>query len=157
VLAYKYPAYAGDRVAVKQGSRRHCKSTRKLLFKGSAVLLAGSLNVDDFLQACREQPVVFEVSRLLLPCRNMQPNLVIHAIHGCCLMDLCLLHGPTHAVLSDCVRETLISAASIPTIAEFIKVKSYNLHAIICDYHHSVFCPQDAHENSKLALYMQLR
>jgi len=108
VLAYKYPAYAGDRVAVKQGSRRHCKSTRKLLFKGSAVLLAGSLNVDDFLQACREQPVVFEVSRLLLPCRNMQPNLVIHAIHGCCLMDLCLLHGPTHAVLSDCVRETLI-------------------------------------------------
>ncbi|KAL0037130.1 hypothetical protein WJX79_001758 [Trebouxia sp. C0005] len=36
-------------------------STRKLLFQGSAVLLAGSLNVDDFLQACREQPVVFEV------------------------------------------------------------------------------------------------
>lgn len=45
-------------------------STRKLLFKGSTVLLAGSLNVDDFLQACREQPVVFEVSWLLLPCRK---------------------------------------------------------------------------------------
>ena len=56
-------------------------STRKLLFKGSTVLLAGSLNVDDFLQACREQPVVFEVSRLLVRCKNKQLVLLIHAIY----------------------------------------------------------------------------
>lgn len=84
-------------------------STRKLLFQGSAVLLAGSLNVDDFLQACREQPVVFEVSRLLLLCTNMQPSLLNHAIYVCCSMDLCLLHGPAHTVLSNCVRKILIS------------------------------------------------
>ena len=35
---------------------------RKLLFAGSSVLLAGALNVDDFLLACKEQPVLFEVS-----------------------------------------------------------------------------------------------
>lgn len=61
-------------------------STRKLLFKGSAVLLAGSLNVGDFLQACKEQPVVFEVSQLPPPCRN----------HAALFVHVCsqgMLHG----------------------------------------------------------------
>ena len=35
--------------------------TRKMLLTGSTVLLAGDLDVDDFLLACAEQPVVFEV------------------------------------------------------------------------------------------------
>ena len=61
-------------------------STRKVLFRGSTVLLAGSLNVDDFLQACREQPVVFEVSRLLLPCRN-HAALCVHVCSSCMLLN----------------------------------------------------------------------
>lgn len=38
---------------------------RKLLLTGSAVVLAGDLAVDDFLLACAEQPVIFEVSSAL--------------------------------------------------------------------------------------------
>ena len=57
-------------------------------------------------------------------------------------MDLCLLHGLSRAVLSDCVLETL----KLQQVAEMTVSKSNpcNLHAIICDYHHSVFCPQNA-------------
>lgn len=43
--------------------------TRKMLLTGSTVLLAGDLDVDDFLLACAEQPVVFEVRYSL--CYNM--------------------------------------------------------------------------------------
>lgn len=37
-------------------------ATRKLLFTGSTVLLAGDTNVDELLQAFAEQPIIFEVS-----------------------------------------------------------------------------------------------
>ena len=36
-------------------------ATRKLLFTGSTVLLAGDTNVDELLLAFAEQPVIFEV------------------------------------------------------------------------------------------------
>lgn len=37
-------------------------ATRKLLFTGSTVALAGDMNVDELLQAFAEQPIIFEVS-----------------------------------------------------------------------------------------------
>ena len=36
-------------------------ATRKLLFTGSSVMLAGDMNVHELLSAFAEQPVVFEV------------------------------------------------------------------------------------------------
>ncbi len=119
-------------------------STRKMLFQGSAVLLAGSLNVGDFLQACREQPVVFEVSWLLLPCRNYAA-LFVHVCKLCMLLNgsVSVTWSHTYSAQELCAGNSAF-AASIPTVANFIRVRSYNLHAIIYDYHHSVLCPQDA-------------
>ena len=37
-------------------------ATRKLIFTGSTVLLAGDMMIDELLLAFAEQPVVFEVS-----------------------------------------------------------------------------------------------
>ena len=40
-------------------------ATRKLLFTGSTVMLAGSMNADELLLAFAEQPVMFEVGCVL--------------------------------------------------------------------------------------------
>lgn len=42
-------------------------ATRKLLFTGSSVMLAGDMNVDELLLAFAEQPVVCEVGATTTP------------------------------------------------------------------------------------------
>ena len=86
VLAYNYVALQVTEWQSSKAVGGSAMSTRKVLFKGSAVLLAGSLNVNDFLQACREQPVVFEVSRLLLPCGN-HAFVFVHVCNSCMLLS----------------------------------------------------------------------
>jgi len=121
-------------------------STRKLLFKGSTVLPAGSLKMDDFLQACREQPVVFEVSRLLVLCKNKQPILLIHAIYMSAVdASVSVAWSHTQCSVTVCVKLCFCSKHTTSSRVDFIKVNSiHNLHAIICDYHHSVFSPHNA-------------
>ena len=43
-------------------------ATRKLVFTGSTVLLAGETNVDELLLAFAEQPIIFEVVPLCRLC-----------------------------------------------------------------------------------------
>lgn len=58
-------------------------ATRKLMFTGSTVLLAGDMIVDELLLAFAEQPVVFEVCS---PTKNVACNLHHISMHGVCCM-----------------------------------------------------------------------
>ena len=66
-------------------------SMRKLLITGSTVLLAGSMNVDDFLLACTEQPVTFEVSKQTGFAQNSQYQSLMHLyLYAMLWLRLCL-------------------------------------------------------------------
>ena len=73
-------------------------ATRKLLFTGSTVMLAGDMNVDELLLAFAEQPVVFEVGsstkNIVGICHDKSTHrvslstLVVNIVCQCCLSTL---------------------------------------------------------------------
>lgn len=71
----------------------HLMATRKLLFTGSTVVLAGDTNVDELLLAFAEQPVIFEVGTIT------QTMLVMFIKHPSC---------PLHAYSADNAQQIVL-------------------------------------------------
>lgn len=82
-------------------------ATRKLLFTGSTVLLAGDMNVDELLLAFAEQPVVFEVGSST---KNIV-NICHHkSTHNVCLSTL-VVNIAVNVVCQDCCTVSVSSNA----------------------------------------------